>query len=386
MHILWLHSDMAGCGSYRCYTPALSVDAIDPSVTHDFRLHKAVPNNLLDENGVSILAGVDLVVAQRAVGSVFVDLMGEAAARDIPVVYELDDDIFHIQKQNPGYDFWTRRDVRALMTEGLRRASHVITSTEPLAAVVREVRREASHGRLTRDEDVSVCPNHLHPYVWRDAIANVTPYVTPGRIIIGWQGSTTHDVDFKVCIPALKRILAEHPEVQLRFFGSVPMCLKGEVHPSRFTYVKGVSFAEYPAKLKFLNFDIALAPVTSSKFNMSKSNLKVLEAWALRQPVVASGVYPYAHTITHGLNGFIAENREEWYLALKSLVTSEELRRSVGEAGYATAWADWGPTNGQKWLDVFRRLRPAEVPYDLPVQQLGVGAHDDGAPALSHSE
>jgi glycosyltransferase involved in cell wall biosynthesis len=378
MHVLWLHADIAGCGSYRCYFPALGLDEIDGSMRHTFRLHQHLPaQGTIGEDGQDFLDGVDVVVFQRPIGTVFLDLVSECRRRGISTVLELDDDVFHIQKQNPAYHFWTRKDVLTLLRDILGMVDHVIASTVPLADVLREEGQRAQR-------DVSVCANHLHPYIWQEAIANVVPYASPDKVVIGWQGSITHDTDFKVAIPALKRILAEHPEVVLRFFGSVPLSIKGEIPAKRFQWVRGVPFVEYPAKLKFLNYDIALAPITPSRFNESKSNLKVLEAWSLGQPVVASQVYPYAYTIDDGRTGFVAEDREQWYKALKALVTDPELRQRVGAAGRAEVWEKWGPSHTASWQQVFRSLRApamAQVTYDSPVSVVGLGA-PVGAPQL----
>jgi glycosyltransferase involved in cell wall biosynthesis len=104
-----------------------------------------------------------------------------------------------------------------------------------------------------------------------------------------------------------------------------------------------VPFEYYPATLRYLNFDIGIAPVTDSHFNQSKSNIKWLEYSALGVPSVCSKVYPYATSIEHGVTGFLASNDDEWYRALKSLVESAELRQQIGRAAFDHVWREYAP-------------------------------------------
>lgn len=344
--ILWLASDRAGCGVYRCFTPALTLEErAGGGFSHEFIFHEQVTSPA----AVS-LDGIDLIVFQRAVGTVFLDVMKAARVRDIPVVFEMDDDLFNVPRANPASWLWSKKQIRKILLQELEFVDRILVSTPPLRDVLGEQDPAFK-------EKAVVCWNHVHPEIWGPGVIEAGDrHPKNGMTVIGWQGSVTHDVDFRVVIPALRRILAEFPEVILRLFGSVPMSLQGQIPPQRFQWVNGVKFERYPATLAYLNFDIGIAPVTPSKFNKSKSNIKFLEYSTLGIPCVAARVYPYEITIRPGDTGFIAETEQEWYEQLAALVTSAELRATIGAQAKRAVWSEWGPKRAQAWHDVFTDL------------------------------
>lgn len=297
------------------------------------------------------LEGVDLLVVQRARHPKFLEWVQAAKSRGIPVVYETDDDLLHVPKHNPAFTTWGSKSARKVCLAMLQEADHVIVSTVPLGQAM----REAVDGVARK---LTVAHNHLHPDVWGEhLLAPVERAPNDGHLIIGYQGSITHNADVAVAVPALQQILETFPSVRLRFFGTVPTSIRGKIPTSRFDFLKGVEFEQYPRNLRHCNFDISLAPLIDSRFNRCKSNLKVLDAAATRVPTVASNVYPYAQTITHGVDGFLASTTEEWYDALAALILDADLRQRVASAAHTMAWSRWSNAqHGQTWVNLFDRL------------------------------
>jgi glycosyltransferase involved in cell wall biosynthesis len=346
--ILWLHSDRGGCGAYRAYLPALSLAAAG------FDSHFLHHQKMLLSNPDTELEGIDLVVFQRAVGPVPTRWMDICAARGIATVMEVDDDLFNVPRKNPAAWLWNKKQAQQWLRDQFNRADHIIVSTAPLKT------RVLQEMRWTTGAKITICPNHLHPEVWRDAVAG--PRVeNHGRTVIGWQGSLTHNTDFQVAAVALGRVVKDCPEAVLRLFGAVPSALQGHVPVERFQYVKGVPYDQYPATLAYLNYDIGIAPITDSLFNRAKSNVKLLEYAALSIPAVASRVYPYTNTVREGETGFLATTPDEWYAALIALVRDPALRARVGAAAHADVWSRFGPTCANAWGTVFRSLVPIPV-------------------------
>jgi glycosyltransferase involved in cell wall biosynthesis len=350
--LLWFHSDKFGCGTYRCYGPALS---LEDRFDSNFLMQSEVPNR-----GFEYLDGIDVVILQRAVGTLFLDIIAECKRRDIVVIFESDDDLFHIHKSNPSAPFWHRRSVQKVLYAQLQQVDHVITSTIPLKAAI------ANEGHLAGSA-ITVCYNHLNPHMWGEEVTgvHVQPRYLNARIdehgtrpyrVIGWQGSATHDLDFKQALPALTRIVTEHDDVIVRFFGNVPLTVQGHIPEAKFQWSRGVSFDHYPSQLAYMNFDIGIAPVTNTKFNQAKSNLKWLEYSSIGVPTVASKVFPYATSIEHGRTGLLCDTEAEWYDALSGLLADEAARTAMGQRAKAHVWSAWGPSQAQAWADVFTRL------------------------------
>ena len=90
--------------------------------------------------------------------------------------------------------------------------------------------------------------------------------------------------------------------------------------------------------------DISLAPLADNLFNRMKSNLKQVEVWSRRIPIVCSDIPPYnvdgrnmencilvQYTKNHLYNKKIDQ---DWAKALKKLILSPELREKLGNQMY----------------------------------------------------
>ncbi len=355
INVLWLTSDKLGCGTYRCYVPALSLQE-SKVADSEFLFHDQITDPKPDD-----LNDKDVVVFQRAVGTLYVEMMQECQRREIATVVEMDDNLFDVPRHNPASWFWRRKGIQKILKQQLTLADRVICSTKPL--VGRVLQEMQWHGD---NHKVRLCPNHVHPAIWGKGVwGGVLPYHNQ-HLVIGWQGSQTHDVDFKTALPALRAMVDEYPNVIVRFFGSVPLSVKDVIPEERFQWTKGVEMARYPATLRYVNYDIGIAPVTDSLFNQCKSNIKWLEYSALGLPCVASNVYPYARSIEEGVTGFLASTPDEWYVKLKALVESESLRKTIGAQAQTHVWQTWShEQHAPKWAEALLSVARRETIDEL---------------------
>jgi glycosyltransferase involved in cell wall biosynthesis len=84
--------------------------------------------------------------------------------------------------------------------------------------------------------------------------------------------------------------------------------------------------------------DIVIAPLDDNKFNRYKSNLKQVECWTRKLPIVCSGIPPYTIEGKHMENCVLippAKNSySDWQKYLKKLILDEELRNKLGQQLY----------------------------------------------------
>lgn len=152
--------------------------------------------------------------------------------------------------------------------------------------------------------------------------------VVPNHLTVGMVGTRTHGEDWKLASPALHRLAGEFPEVHFVIGGFLPDYLDDL---PRMTYLPSVEYQYYPAMCK--QIDIGLAPlVPDDPFNWSKSGIKAMEYWASGAAVVASKAKPYERVYNED-RMLMASNDEEWYQAIKRLITSEEERRLMAQCG-----------------------------------------------------
>ncbi len=84
--------------------------------------------------------------------------------------------------------------------------------------------------------------------------------------------------------------------------------------------------------------DIVIAPLEDTKFNIMKSNLKQVECWSRKLPVVCSDIPPYNVDGIHMRNTVLIPNKKNaqkyWKRELKKLILSSELREEIGTGLY----------------------------------------------------
>jgi len=260
----------------------------------------------------------DVLVIQRVAEAGMDRAIEYAKAHGKLTVYDLDDDLWNIPDTNPSRQTWNRSRLAALVV-ALRAVDRVTTSTQPLARLLRAYNR-----------DVRVIPNMLPAEHWPAHGKNVD-HTSP--LVIGWAGGITHHQDLREVADVIEQMLGRHPSVEVHFAGADPQWFAPH---ERLKFVEGVLLPDYAKLLS--GFDIAIAPLHDSRFNESKSDLKILEYSMIGLPVVASKVTAYSSSIRHGETGFLARNPKDWLKSLNTLVDDPGLRSRVGAA--ARLWAE----------------------------------------------
>ncbi|MFW6242852.1 MAG: hypothetical protein ACOC2W_01710 [bacterium] len=84
--------------------------------------------------------------------------------------------------------------------------------------------------------------------------------------------------------------------------------------------------------------DIVIAPLTDNTFNRMKSNLKQVECWTRKLPIVCSDMPPYNVDGEHMRNCMLVPTGKQahkyWKKHLKKLILDDELRTKLGENLY----------------------------------------------------
>ena len=337
MRILAAHDNL-GCGYVRIVQPLRELAKHGHEVTFTATLDTETIKLLRDGSKF------DIIVGQRFAGYEGMRAWRRARTPLNRLVYEVDDDLFNIDKTNwSAYTQFGAWDVQEAIKGYTETCDLMTVTTNTLA-------------QLQRDQlgvqNVAVLPNCIPEYVLE------LPRTTEGRRPrVGWAGAASHGADVNEAVPSVKQFLKRHDEWDLY--------LQGTDYRPTFNYKDWdrMLVADWQqintnerVFYERIDFEIGIVPVRDTTFGRSKSPLKALEYNARGIPVIASNVKPYQEYIVHGENGFIVKERHEWGKYLNLLAANPDLRREMGEKGKVHAAAFTHQNNWQRWEKAYEEL------------------------------
>lgn len=305
MRIHFNNADKAGCGFFRCYLPAMLLRELGHTCTVDF---PGSPASLANEEEISIF--------QRHFSPQVQRIITQKKLIGIKVGFELDDNLWDIAKDNPAYAAYSTEAVikreyqynlehpddkktflRPLtaMKDFIRVSDFVTVSTAPLAK------------RLERfNKKIFVLPNGIIPAGYLEPLG---PMHT---VRIGWHGSMHHMNDLKPAAYALTQIMRERPNVILVIMGWMHPMFSAKEFEGRIEYYPWFKEPQmHIIRSAMIPLHIGLAPLEPNAFNISKSNLKLLEYGASTVCPIAQDIYPYSTTINNMKEGLLVKRHDE---------------------------------------------------------------------------
>jgi hypothetical protein len=321
--IYYWTADSSGCAMYRCVYPAHALAD---------RGHLVAYNQIMPQQFLREPEQLDVLVAQRTCNeapSAWWQKTARKTNRPL-MVFELDDDLWHIDPSNRmAANFYTPDRLQRL-TDNVRVADLVTVSTEPLADVVSAF-----------NPNVQVLPNQVPAWL----LEHKRPH-NPDVVTVGWRGGTSHARDFGELARPLRRFL-QHPTNR----GRVEFHCIGEDHTPRVATLHGRTrhtgwFESNTDFLQAVDFDVAAIPLRESRFNESKSELAMLEMSALGIPSIATFTGPY--TRAGAPAWFVAPgDAKDWERQLQAAVSDDLERARMGRA--AREWVAGRTYEAQAW-------------------------------------
>jgi glycosyltransferase involved in cell wall biosynthesis len=301
---------------YRCALPARALGADWVGVHGD-------PPDLVIDTGIvkgktqkpSVLGGdYETIVLQEVSGFGWESLIEDAQLRGIRVVYEINDYLHGIGSLGD-HDFSSFYDRKRLASveRCMEEADAVTVTTKFL---------KTKYGKFAKK--IHVVPNGID--------LNRYDLELPDRgdaVNIGWAGATGHMGALEPWLVKVAEIMDLMPNVNFVSIGQ-PFA---EMFQPRFGEERAISvpwaaIEQYPAAMTLI--DITIAPSANTKFHRGKSDLRWLEAGALRIPAVVSPtLYP---EVIHGISGFKAMSADQAFEYMVLLAHDRELRERIGLA------------------------------------------------------
>ena len=166
-----------------------------------------------------------------------------------------------------------------------------------------------------------------------------------GKIRLVWIGTGSNLIYLKQISETLEQIGSGYKEVVLRI-----IC--NEFFDLANMPVEKIQWSLENQVRNLVNSDIGLAPLPDDNFTKGKCGFKILQYAAASLPVVASPVGVNAELVRDGINGFIAENSQQWSDGIRRLIESPELRRKMGQAAKKTSKDYDVSILGRKFIDI----------------------------------
>lgn len=148
-------------------------------------------------------------------------------------------------------------------------------------------------------------------------------------LVLGWIGTHSTFPFLEKVLPVLQSLVKEH-SFRLKIVGAgTDVSVEG-------LDIESLSWSLEREVQDFQSIDIGLYPIDASVYSgwaQGKSGFKAVQYLAVGVPYVATPIGGSLEIGEEGETHFFASTDDEWYRALKVLITDEERRREMGRRG-----------------------------------------------------
>lgn len=154
------------------------------------------------------------------------------------------------------------------------------------------------------------------------------------KVRLFWSGSGTHEHDIKILKEPIKRIIGNNVKMVMAGYNEN----EAEIWNNMFFYFTAGRRIEnkiyrHNEVIRYMeayaDSDISLIPLQNNLFNSMKSNLKVLETAAKKNPAIVSAVHPYLDMPVH-----YVKKQTDWFKHIRDLTNDSAYRIESGQRLY----------------------------------------------------
>lgn len=372
MKILGQISDLGGCYQYRVRIPFAALNKYDVSID-SYPFIPNAPGGDQFKLLVDLYSRYDAVLLQRCyVYSVAKKIKDICDFLGIPLIFETDDDYLNLPKTNPAYysiidkSFFnvkrTDQEIEQARMEALEGYREIIRMSDMVTVSTEELKRSLS----MYNKNIVVLPNNVESVYYMRDHNPLSEFVDPqdptkmkiegnfglwripdymqgeeGRLLaiprVGYTGTVSHQgADFKTIEYHWEKLISKHTKdawfvyIGDKYFWDLHEKYRSSRKlPQRNLYIPQYEYALY--MYNYRNLDIALAPLFPNVFNMSKSDIKAVEAAAWGIPCVLPNYITYNRTFKHGENCLMYNNGKEFMEYTELLMADSKLRFEMGQ-------------------------------------------------------
>ncbi len=167
--------------------------------------------------------------------------------------------------------------------------------------------------------------------------------IKEGQILFSWIG-TVHRIDnvenIKFIFECFSELRQYFKNIHLEIIGDglyydrIHMLKKdyADEHITIRGWIKNIFMPDYLASI-----DVGLCPlIQNSRFNLSKSPVKLFEYMAMGKSTVSSALGEAKEIVKDGENGFLAKGKKEFIEKMRILIEDKMLRDRIGQKAFET--------------------------------------------------
>ena len=188
------------------------------------------------------------------------------------------------------------------------------------------------------------------------------------RIVFVYPRRIYEPRGYDITIKAFRKVLAEHPEVELRLVGQFDNDrVKADVEAFIAEFPKNVSHEEYPMEEAYRAYDGADVILVPTRYSEGTS-LSCIEGQAAGLPVIATNIGGLPNLILDHFNGLlIAPTAKALERAVLELVENPKLRKEMGRHSLEVAKSSFEKHLWDKrWTDVIKEFEKQENRSEKP--------------------
>lgn len=166
------------------------------------------------------------------------------------------------------------------------------------------------------------------------------------HVVVGWTGSHSTMKYLDAILPVLNKIAGEL-QAEIVIISNKPPTFE----LPRLQYIPWQESTEIQ---DLMNLNIGIMPLEDDAWSEGKCGFKLIQYMALGIPSVASPVGVNKIIVEDGVTGFLCNDKEEWYAALKRLIGDKALRTQMGKNGRDAIVKDYSiQANAAAFLGLF---------------------------------
>lgn len=253
------------------------------------------------------LTKFDLVMIQRPYTSDALSLIIYLKTCNVPVWVDWDDDLFHLNPENPAYIEYANENVQKVMIEIIKQATIVTVSTEYLRQIL-----------LPLNENIRIIPNALNDGLFdrkgRD-------HKQTNQIV--WRGPENHIYDLLEYEKPIRQGIKKLKDWVFVFMGFAPWMFRG----LKIQALGMVDLMLYYKQLENIAPAILHVPLADNTFNRCRSNVAYLEATYAGAVTICPGWWDAIGSLKY-------DNAAEYFECLKLAASKEIDRVSMAKMAY----------------------------------------------------